>query len=172
MSRLPAMAADGSINALPVIWASDSNSLWAADSWDIQVLPAGRARRATGSATFWMWGVPAGAPSVDKARNFVRWMTSPDLQSRLWQSTGLLPATRSAMNGRWDPGGDAMKRLTLQALDRCRFRPQLRSFRLLMDIAGQMVEDAIMGDHGPQQYRLQANEEMRSVLSREGELKG
>jgi ABC-type glycerol-3-phosphate transport system substrate-binding protein len=170
LSTLPGMAANGSFNVLPVIWASDSSVLWAGGEWDLNSLPEGRIGRATGSATFWMWGVPAGAPSVDKARQFVQWVTSRDVQARLWRSTGLLPATRSAMNGVWDPGGDAMKHLTLRSLDRCRFRPQLRSFRSLMEIAGQMIEDAISGDGGPQQYRLRANEEMRTVLSQEGEL--
>ena len=53
-----------------------------------------------------MWGVPAGAPSVAKARQFVQLMTSPEIQCKLWNATGLLPATRTAINRAWDPGGE------------------------------------------------------------------
>jgi hypothetical protein len=64
-----------------------------------------------------------------------------------------------------------MKQLTLAALDRSRYRPQLRAFRSLMDIAGQMVTDVVSGSDDAESRRLRANEQMRTVLIQEGELK-
>ena len=128
--------------------------------------------RAATTATFWMWGVPAGAPSVDIARKFVQLLVSNEMQSRLWQTSGLLPATRPAINGSWAPGGDPLKLLTLAALDRCQFRPQLRAFRTLMGIAGQMVVDAVSAGDGGEAHRIRANAQMRDVLLQEGELRG
>jgi ABC-type glycerol-3-phosphate transport system substrate-binding protein len=136
----------------------------------MELLPAGREGQAQATGTFWMWGVPAGAPSVDKARSFVELMTSAGMQARLWTETGLLPAHRAAINGTWNPGGDVLKALTLRALDRARFRPQLRSFRTLMEIAGRMVTDTITANDGVQQHVEQANEQMHQALVQEGEL--
>jgi hypothetical protein len=169
LAQLPTLARDGQIDVVPAMWASDVTDLWSTGAWDLDLVPTGRIGQAATTATFWMWGVPAGAPSVDKARSFVQLMTSMDIQQKLWSSGGLLPATRPAINGAWEPGGEEMKRLTLASLDRSRFRPQLRSFRSLMDIAGQMVVDAVSGSDG-EALRLQANEQMRTVLIQEGEL--
>jgi len=171
LAQLPALARDGQVDVVPAMWASDVFDLWSTGAWDFDLVPTGRIGQAATTATFWMWGVPAGAPSVDKARSFVQLMTSADIQQKLWSSGGLLPATRSAINRAWEPGGEDMKRLTLAALDRSRFRPQLRSFRSLMDIAGQMVVDTVSGNDA-EALRLHANEQMRTVLIQEGELKG
>ena len=62
-----------------------------------------------------------------------------------------------------------MKALTLRALDRTRFRPQLRSFRTLMEIAGKMVSDTIAAGDGVQQHVELANQQMRDALVLEGE---
>ena len=148
LDQVPRLAGDGSIDVAPVLWASDSAALWVSGGWDLELLPAGRVGHAQTTGTFWMWGVPAGAPSVDSARRFVQLMTSVGVQSRLWSDAGLLPAHRAAINGAWDPGGEALKALTLRALDRTRFRPQLRSFRTLMEIAGKMVSDTIAAGDG------------------------
>jgi len=172
LDQVVSLALNGQIDAAPVLWASDSSPLWTAGTWDIELVPAGRVGHAATTGTFWMWGVPAGAPSVAKSRQFVQLMTSPEIQSKLWNSTGLLPATRTAINRAWDPGGDAMKRVTLAALDRCRFRPQLRSFRTLMEIAGQMVLDTLNTNDGAEEHVRLANEQMREALIQEGELKG
>ena len=171
LDQVVLLAANGQVDTVPILWASDSAPLWAAGTWDIELVPSGRLGHAATTGTFWMWGVPAGAPSVGKARQFVQLMTSPAVQAMLWNSTGLLPATRTAINGIWEPGGDALQRLTLAALDRCRFRPQLRSFRTLMDIAGQMVVDTLNSNDGAEAHAVRANEQMREALIQEGELK-
>jgi len=171
IDQIAALAVSGQIDAAPVLWASNSTSLWTDGTWDIELIPAGRLGHAATTGTFWMWGVPAGAPSVGKARQFAQLMTSPSIQGKLWNATGLLPATRTAINGAWDPGGDSMKRLTLAALDRCRFRPQLRSFRTLMDISGQMVAETLNANDGVDAHVERANELMREALIQEGELK-
>jgi multiple sugar transport system substrate-binding protein len=171
LTQLPGLALDGGAEVLPVVWAADTKRLWASGAWTFNLVPVGRMAHASTAATFWMWGVPAGAPSVEKARAFVQIMTSMDIQSKLWESGGLLPATRPAINGEWEPGARAMKQLTLAALDRSRFRPQLRAFRSLMDIAGQMVADVVSGNDDAESRRLRANEQMRTVLIQEGELK-
>jgi ABC-type glycerol-3-phosphate transport system substrate-binding protein len=170
LDQLAQIAVIGQVDFAPVLWASHSSSLWTAGSWDIELVPAGRIGHAATTGTFWMWGVPAGAPSVGKARQFVQLMTSPSIQGKLWNSAGLLPATRTAINGEWEPGGDEMKRITLAALDRCRFRPQLRSFRSLMDIAGQMVADTLNANDGAGLHVERANDLMREALIQEGEL--
>ena len=170
LTMLPGLAASDVIDIVPALWASDSASLWLAQDWDIDLLPTGRPGRGATSATFWMWGIPAGAPNVDAARMFVQWVLGQDIQSRLWQTAGLLPATRPAINTPLQPGGDALKRLTLRALDRSRFRPQLRSFRSLMGIAGQLVADSVTNSDEGDRLRIAANEAMRTVLIQEGEL--
>jgi hypothetical protein len=170
LDQVPGLAVNDQIDVAPVLWASDSQALWASGGWDLELLPAGREGQAETTGTFWMWGVPAGAPSVDKARSFVQLMTSVEMQSRLWSETGLLPAHRAAINGGWDPGGEVRKALTLRALDRARYRPQLRSFRTLMEIAGKMVVDTITANDGVQQHVELANEQMREALVQEGEL--
>jgi spermidine/putrescine-binding protein len=170
LDQVPGLALNDQIDVAPVLWASDSRALWELGAWDLELLPAGREGQAQATGTFWMWGVPAGAPSVDKARSFVELMTSAGMQARLWTETGLLPAHRAAINGTWNPGGDVLKALTLRALDRARFRPQLRSFRTLMEIAGRMVTDTITANDGVQQHVEQANEQMHQALVQEGEL--
>jgi hypothetical protein len=171
LAQLPSLASSGQVDVIPVVWAADCRELWASGAWDFGRVPVGRVRHGFTGATSWMWGVPAGAPSVDKARQFVELMTRTDVQARLWNISGLLPATRPAINGTWDPGGDLLKRLTLGALDHSHFRPQLRAFRSLMRIAGQMVTDVLSGADS-EARRVLANEQMREVLIQEGELKG
>lgn len=169
LGQLPGQALDRQVDVLPVVWAADCRGLWDAGAWEFDRVPVGRIGHAFTGATSWMWGVPAGAPSVDKARQFVQLMTGPEMQARLWNSSGLLPATRPAINGTWEPGGETLRRLVLTALDHSQFRPQLRAFRSLMEIAGQMVVDTLAGDDG-EERRLLANDQMRAVLVQEGEL--
>ena len=171
LDQLSSLAMNGQIDVVPAMWATDTRDLWESGGWDLALIPAGRVGRASTSATSWMWGVPAGAPSIDKARMFVQIMTSTAMQQKLWAACGLAPATRPAINATWDPGSDLMKRLGLAAIDRSRFRPQLRSFRSLMGIAGQMVVDVLSGNDS-ETRRLLANEQMRTVLTQEGELRG
>ena len=119
-----------------------------------------------------MWGVPAGAPSVDVARRFVQYMISNATQVRLWPETGLLPATRSAINSAWDPGGESLRSLTLRAIDHLQFAPKIRSFRTVMDLAEQMTINAISANDSDERRLLVTNEQMRDVLQQEGELRG
>jgi ABC-type glycerol-3-phosphate transport system substrate-binding protein len=172
LQQLPELATAGSFDVMPVIWASDARRLWDAGNWAIELLPDGMSGRAAASITIWMWGVPAGAPNVDAARVFVELMTGPEMQARVWPEAGLLPATRTALNGEWKPGGTVARNISLAALDRVRLQPRIRSFRALMDICGTTIAEALIaGDPGDARRKV-ANEQMRAVLAQEGELDG
>jgi hypothetical protein len=168
--QLVTLAASGSIDIAPVIWASDSKPLWTAGQWQFGLVPAGRENRAWTNATLWMWGVPAGAPALSVARRFVQLLTTTEMQLRLWSETGLLPATRPALNGAWDPGGTDARNLVLNAIDHAQFAPVLRSFRTVSQIVGRLVRDAVTGNDSSDRIRRAANDEMRAVLVQEGEL--
>ena len=170
--ELPGLATSGAIDLAPVVWASDTRTLWADASWELRLIPSGRTGYSKTCGSAWMWGVPAGAPSVDVARRFVQYMISNATQVRLWPETGLLPATRSAINSAWDPGGESLRSLTLRAIDHLQFAPKIRSFRTVMELAEQMTIDAISANDSDERRLLVTNEQMRDVLQQEGELRG
>jgi ABC-type glycerol-3-phosphate transport system substrate-binding protein len=172
LQQLPELAAEGPFDLLPVIWASDARPLWESGQWALRLIPDGMMGKAVSSVAFWMWAVPAGAPNVEAARSFVELLTGPDMQGRLWPEAGLLPATRAALNSEWTPGGEAARRLALDAVDHARFQPRIRSFRALMDICGRALVDTIQAGDSNDERRLAANEQMRAVLTQEGELDG
>ena len=163
------VAESGLTNLLPVTWASDCRGLVDSGVWSLRSLPSGRQGRRRTFLVTWMWGIPAGAPNSDKAREFVELITNRDVQSRLWSGASLIPATRAALQSddeTWLP----VRSLAFDALDRGRLRPPLRSYRLIMEIVGQAVAEVVTQDAPPARVLEAANRRVRDVLLREGEL--
>lgn len=171
LARVTEMAENGLFNMIPVLWSSDSRPLIATGTWNLNSLPAGRPGRRRSFVDVWMWGIPAGAPNNSKARDFVQIMTGDATQVKLWANSSLIPATRSAIQSD-EPGWLPIRPLVFDALDRGVLRPQLRSYRSIMEIVGQSVAEAVTFETPIATVMESANRTVREILTREGELKG
>jgi hypothetical protein len=171
LERAVEIAESGSANILPVLWASDSRRLVDSGGWTLRPLPDGRADRRRTFVSVWMWGIPAGAPNVGKAREFVELMSNQSMQSRLWPESSLTPAVRPAIQGA-DQGWLTLRPLAFDALDLGQLRPALRSYRTIMDIVGQSVIETITTGAPSSQVLSAANHKVRDVLIQEDELRG
>ena len=151
--------------------AASTHSLWPASDWRSARIPPNIMATGQTDLGVWMFGVPAGAPDVDAARDFVELLISNTIQASLWPQTGLIPAIRAQLDGEWAPDAAALEVTIGQTLGTAALWPRIRSFRTLMQIAGQMVLDAIAGLDDNASLLARANADMLAELTQENELR-
>ncbi|HRA47107.1 MAG TPA: extracellular solute-binding protein [Thermomicrobiales bacterium] len=170
-SDLVAQARAGTLASALFVDMIESRPLWPSPTWRSALVPPSRFGTGAADLSVWMLGIPAGAPNLETARLLVELINSPAIQMRLWPEAGLIPTLRDVLQGEWAPDAAALEVTIMQALGSAVLWPRIRSFRTLMQIAGDMVRTAMQGGEIPTLLAA-AQAEMLAELTQENELSG
>ena len=114
----------------------------------------------------WLVGVPTTSQNPERARDFIDFLTSPEMQKRLALEVGT-PPTRASVYAdqdvidayRWYPA-------QLDALNNAQPRPRITQWSRVEAIMGDFLQLALIGAMEPAEALAEANERVAAALAR------
>lgn len=126
--------------------------------------PPGEVAGSTPMLGSWLLGVAADAPNPDRAVEFLKFVTSAEVQKRLALEVGLPPTRESVYTDpeviaayRWYPA-------QLAALQDARPRPRVAQWSEVETILGDFLQLALIGQLSPEQAVAEAQRRLEAVL--------
>ncbi|RKN52301.1 extracellular solute-binding protein, partial [Streptomyces klenkii] len=111
----------------------------------------------------WNYAVYAGTPEADASFEFVRWMSSPDVQRRVTEELSLLP-TRASVYQEPSVAGDPMVEFFRPAVDTARERPWIPQAQSLFEPLREAVEAMLTGSASPEEAAADTGDAYRELL--------
>ena len=128
--------------------------------------PPGEAKGPAPLLGAWLVAVPADAKNPARARDFIDFLTSPEMQKRLALEVGTPPTRTSVYKDaevigkyRWFPA-------QYQALSQAQPRPRITQWAKVETIFGDYLQLALIGEMQPKAALAEANEKISRALTR------
>lgn len=132
----------------------------------IDIIPApGLVEKSSPMIGIWLLGIPSSSKNKDTALDFLKFVTSADIQRRLTLQVGHPPTRTSIYNDpevvaryRWFPA-------QLAALENARPRPRVPEWSEIEGTLGNYLQMALVGQQSPKEALTAAQQEIDQILS-------